>query len=317
MKKWILISTVLAVCLCLGAIGCSAAMLGDVNGDGAVTAADARLTLRAAVGLQSLGGTPEAAADIDMNNVLAAADARGQLRVAVGLDTTDGKFYNNAFELLRGGYCSYQLGADGTGLRLLEYAGTRSAAFLSVKSASTYPIPSMTALFTGMDMAAARGSFTAANQAADPGVYFYDAGRAVYSDMTETFRTNTVIRNTLFAALDSTSALNSLPPDVTSLAQADQVSTGKYNDIPCVAYSFSTSAGTLRFYMNGRQLLAADTLNRFGTRTARTTFLHVSPCVAKERTVLPAGYSIVAPATMTRYLFDGTVWELLFTAIEL
>ena len=59
---------------------------GDVDGDGQVTAADARLALRAAVGLESLSEAQIAAGDIDGDGKLTAADAREILRQAVGLE---------------------------------------------------------------------------------------------------------------------------------------------------------------------------------------------------------------------------------------
>lgn len=61
-------------------------MLGDVDGDGKVTAADARLVLRAAVGLEILTGDALKAADINKDGKITAADARLVLRKAVGLD---------------------------------------------------------------------------------------------------------------------------------------------------------------------------------------------------------------------------------------
>ena len=62
--------------------------LGDVNGDGQITAADARLALRASVGLENYAaGSREAlACDADGDAELTAADARLILRAAVGLE---------------------------------------------------------------------------------------------------------------------------------------------------------------------------------------------------------------------------------------
>ncbi len=60
---------------------------GDVTGDGRVTAADARLILRAAVGLVTFGKKLSASADTDRDGRITAADARIALRAAVGLET--------------------------------------------------------------------------------------------------------------------------------------------------------------------------------------------------------------------------------------
>ena len=60
--------------------------LGDVDGEKGVTAADARLALRAAVGLENYepGSRAFLAADVDKSNSVTAADARLILRKAVG-----------------------------------------------------------------------------------------------------------------------------------------------------------------------------------------------------------------------------------------
>jgi len=60
---------------------------GDVDGNGTVTAADARLALRSAVKLITLGGNPFKAADADADGNVTAADARLVLRAAVGLES--------------------------------------------------------------------------------------------------------------------------------------------------------------------------------------------------------------------------------------
>ncbi len=61
---------------------------GDVNCDGEVTAEDARLALRAAVGLEDFPENSPAfrAADLDGSGDITAEDARAILRLAVGLN---------------------------------------------------------------------------------------------------------------------------------------------------------------------------------------------------------------------------------------
>lgn len=59
---------------------------GDLDADGEITASDARLCLRAAVGLETLSGYMAARADFDNKGHLTAGDARTVLRLAVGLD---------------------------------------------------------------------------------------------------------------------------------------------------------------------------------------------------------------------------------------
>lgn len=87
MKKPFLIGGfVCLLTLCFG-VCAHANMLGDVNADGVVNAADARLTLRAAVGLEQFSDLQIRAADADHNKQLSAADARLILRNAVGLES--------------------------------------------------------------------------------------------------------------------------------------------------------------------------------------------------------------------------------------
>lgn len=62
-------------------------ILGDVDGDKFVKASDARLALRASVGLETLNATQKKAADADKNGEIKAADARLILRASVGLET--------------------------------------------------------------------------------------------------------------------------------------------------------------------------------------------------------------------------------------
>lgn len=58
---------------------------GDVDADGVVTAADARLTLRCAVELESFRGLQKVVGDLTIDRRITAADARKILRMAVGL----------------------------------------------------------------------------------------------------------------------------------------------------------------------------------------------------------------------------------------
>ena len=72
----------------LTAIKASAAApeLGDVDGDGTVTAADARITLRASSKLITLNKIQKEVADVDFDGDITSADARIILRVSSKLD---------------------------------------------------------------------------------------------------------------------------------------------------------------------------------------------------------------------------------------
>ncbi len=60
--------------------------LGDVKTDGYVTAADARLALRASANLEKLDEKQTFAADVNIDGKVTAADARQILRVSAGID---------------------------------------------------------------------------------------------------------------------------------------------------------------------------------------------------------------------------------------
>ncbi|MBE6813691.1 MAG: hypothetical protein E7523_12540 [Ruminococcaceae bacterium] len=60
---------------------------GDVDGDGEVLSADARLLLRASVGLTTLDKAQILAGDVERDGRITAGDARTTLRVSVGLET--------------------------------------------------------------------------------------------------------------------------------------------------------------------------------------------------------------------------------------
>ena len=64
----------------------TAETIGDVDGDGSVTASDARLALRAAVGLETFDKETADIADADRDKKITASDARLILRAAVGLE---------------------------------------------------------------------------------------------------------------------------------------------------------------------------------------------------------------------------------------
>ncbi|MCD7775430.1 MAG: SH3 domain-containing protein [Clostridiales bacterium] len=61
--------------------------LGDVDGDGKISVADARLVLRYAAGLDAFTEEQAANADIDGNGTVSAADARKLLRIAAKIET--------------------------------------------------------------------------------------------------------------------------------------------------------------------------------------------------------------------------------------
>ncbi|MBQ6066342.1 MAG: dockerin type I repeat-containing protein [Clostridia bacterium] len=93
--KWLLILACLLAALFALTLAANAEIvnsLGDVDGDGNITSADARLALRASVKLEKeiVEGTAAfKAADVNKNGIIGSDDARTILRVSVKLETFD------------------------------------------------------------------------------------------------------------------------------------------------------------------------------------------------------------------------------------
>ncbi len=65
---------------------------GDLDSDGRITAADARIVLRAAAKLENLDGAYAVAADVNLDGKVLASDARKTLLVAAGLERFDNTY---------------------------------------------------------------------------------------------------------------------------------------------------------------------------------------------------------------------------------
>lgn len=98
-KKLICILLVFALlpCSCLFASAVSAYSPGDVDGNGEIEAADARLALRFSLNLEQLDEKQVAAADVDGIAGIESSDARLILRAAVGLETLGGEAHEHEF----------------------------------------------------------------------------------------------------------------------------------------------------------------------------------------------------------------------------
>lgn len=92
MKKLrvILVVAVMSVVLMVSASS-KTVMLGDVSGDGKITASDARSILRFAATLDEYDEVQFLISDVDLNEKVTAADARAVLRVSAGLDPAFGE----------------------------------------------------------------------------------------------------------------------------------------------------------------------------------------------------------------------------------
>lgn len=85
-KKATALFTAVIMLLSLLPLSGIAAAIGDVDGTTGISASDARLILRASVGLETLTEEQIKAADVDFDGKISAADARLVLRASVGLE---------------------------------------------------------------------------------------------------------------------------------------------------------------------------------------------------------------------------------------
>ena len=71
----------------LGLFSFKVTVRGDLDGDGKVTAADARLVLRNVAKLENFNNAQNKAGDMDASYTVTAADARTILRIAANLES--------------------------------------------------------------------------------------------------------------------------------------------------------------------------------------------------------------------------------------
>ena len=84
-----ILSLLCAVSVCLavysGGVSANASLVGDINGDGVISAEDAREILRLCVGVDPMTDKMKLLADLDRDGTVGAEDARLALRLAIGL----------------------------------------------------------------------------------------------------------------------------------------------------------------------------------------------------------------------------------------
>lgn len=88
MKKKIIITLLTVIMLTIFSVTAFAYTLGDVTGEGKITAADARLALRYSARLEELSEEQLKAADVDKSGTVNASDARTILRVSAKLEVS-------------------------------------------------------------------------------------------------------------------------------------------------------------------------------------------------------------------------------------
>lgn len=231
---------------------------GDVDGNGKVEAADARIALRSAVKLETLTSVKRARADMDGDGVVTTADARSILRIAVGLNAAE----KNEYDILRSGtyYFKGRITENGSS-ETVEIAETPSGVYMSGS-------------IDGLNIGILRKSGT---------VYF------VYPEKKAAMKLTSALMNMMDITeedleFDTGLSFSSLP----SLSDAKKTASAKLNGIACTVYTFTLSGETVSIYMNGSKIVRAVTESA-GTKTV-IDFTSVSDTVPPEMISVPSGW---------------------------
>ncbi len=252
-----------------------AAAKGDVDGNGKVTAADARLALRASVGLESfaVGSVKYSAADYNGDGKITAEDARAILRVSVGLPA-DAANLKSQYDILRSGRF-YMTGAYAVS------GGTSSPMEIGVDGSTVY-------------LAMTDGGMSMGYLVKGRDIYLLNKSKKIYwkpNELEKAFLKSQGLPDaTEISAEIAEFGFSTMQP----LSAATSVGTGTVNGTSCTVYSFRLSDGTEnRVYISGNRLLGIENFNAAGRQTG---FMRVYSVSASLPTLPPADYRSVISA---------------------
>ena len=224
---------------------------GDVDLSGDVTAADARLALRAAVGLETYGADSLEfqSADVDFDFAVTAADARLILRAAVGLDLL---FYSKfpdgvPYDVSKAGPETPNVRSDYDVLRsgrfYLQAEETSSEGKMPVHMAMDGP----ETFYSGSTV-----------DGVSLGVLVKNGKITLISDRHKTYTVPTAAELSAmklspedFTNMARTLSENTFP----ALSNADEISDGEFDSRACRVYTFHSESRTLYVYMKDLTLL--------------------------------------------------------------
>ena len=248
--------------------GLAAVKVGDVDFDGDVTAADARLALRRAVELETYekGSDAYVACDADRDGEVTAADARLILRAAVGLQNLDIVVppSPNGYDTLRSG----KFTLDGS---MTDKEGTKPMTMALDGKGGFYAA----ADFEGMKL----------------GVLVRNGKLTLISDDKKCYVTpsNAELSTVGLSSADFSEMIGSMDfSGLPDLEKADGMSASVFNGVPCTVYSFRNEEGDeLHVYMDGTTLLGIYNSYADGTYS----ILRINSLSPDFPNVPPKGYS--------------------------
>ncbi len=292
MKKKI-IALALSVFMLFGVahVTAMARIPGDVDANGKTEAADARLALRAAVGLDVLSEAEKNAADVDQNKTVDATDARLILRAAVGLEKLPESPIQNEipssseYDILRSGYFHM----TGT---IIDGTGVNSPMEMAITPDSIY----MLSDFNGVDM----GMLIKDNK-----LYMICPDKRAYLELSDSLMS--------MAGLDISELTDSDAIDFSSygnLSEADSVTEVTHNGRMCQVYRFKVDSGETRVYLDGTKLVRLSSYDRNGKFLSATDISTISSNVPADKSAPPSGFKVYKGMTgMLSFmsLFEGVI----------
>ena len=261
--------------LCVGPVAfaadTSARLPGDVDGSGKVQAEDARLALRASVGLEKYKSDTAAftAADVNRDGRVGSDDARSILRASVGLEKLTETVIVRSdtcaeFEYLRGN--RYYL--RGT---MTDSSGQRYPLEMAVTPDSVY----MLSDFDGTDMGILiKGKNT---------YMIYPDGKA-YLELSD------VVLKAMGMSTSDLIDAGDMDYSEYELNKADAVLTENVNGVGCTVYVYNNSSGSTRFFINGNKLVRFATYTADGRPDTINDVDYITDQVPADKIAPPAGY---------------------------
>ena len=267
MKKAIALLLIAVMLLCVAPVAFAADppvyLLGDVDDSGRIEPGDARLALRASVGLEpyKTGSAAFTAADVNRDGKIGSDDARTILRAAVGLERlptgTEMDYLCNGRYYLRG--------------TMTDSYGQTCPLEMAVTPDSVYMLSDFEGTAMGILI---KGKTTC----------------MLYPDK----KACLVLSDTIMKAMGMSASdlidTGSLDYSMYDLNKADEVFTEEVNGTACRAYVFNNDNGSNRFYLNGGRLVRFGVYDAEGRLDTVNDIDLITDQVPADKTDVPSDY---------------------------
>ena len=238
-------------------------LLGDVNGSGKVRAEDARLALRASVGLEQFqnGSAAFTAADVNRDGRIGSDDARTILRASVGLERlptgTEMDYLLNGSFYLRG--------------TMTDSAGEVLPLEMAVTPKSVYMLSDFEGVTMGMLI---NGKTT----------------YMLYPDEKAYLELSSIVLKAMGMSTEDLIGTPDLDYSMYDLNKADDIFTEEVNGATCRVFVFNNDNGSTRFYLNGAKLVRFATFDAQGRPDVINDVNYITDNVPADKINPPADY---------------------------